>query len=702
MLANGYVVGDGSWELKIYVTDLKVERTLRVKGDLHVGGLMFKLVEDLDVAIDWSDHSLWWPQKNQWLSRTRSTLDQYGVQADALLHFTPMHKTLRVQLPDLRYIDARVDFSVKTFQAVVHLCRDLGIRHPEEISFQRPLSTEHLKKNYRGVGVSPRQRSKDSMGPIKPDMNNSLVSNMSTPNGKKSSLAGYGDNDRPVTPLWNRNGTGNRSMTPAMYGSANVTPDNSFNLGDSSMVPNLTVSPPYPSPDARNSVLRPKSLVERARLNSGWLDSSLSLYEQDVREFDMLQLKFKFYSYFDLNPMLDGPRINEIYEQARWAILSEEIDCSEEEMMMFAALSLQVNLQSSNPMPEKIMTATDQDIDSALDDLQSELEGGRMSLNSTNGTYSNGHNESYSAELADYLKFMKPRRFTLKSFKRLYFVFKDTRLSVYKSRDERFLEPEFSINLRGSEVTPDVNLSQRKYGIKLEVPHSDGMTEYWIRCDAEEQYAKWMAGFRLASKGKGVGDASFEAEVKQILDFLSMQHPAPGPAMSAHQVDINPEEYVAPRFAKKLKGRAHVTQRILEAHANVKNLAFVEAKLQFIKAWQELPEFGVSLFVVKFANSKKEELLGIASNRIMRMDLHSGDHLKTWRFSTMKAWNVNWEIKQMRVQFEEEDVQFSCLTADCKVAHEFIGGYIFLSMRSKDQNQTLNEDLFHKLTGGWD
>ena len=32
-----------------------------------------------------------------------------------------------------------------------------------------------------------------------------------------------------------------------------------------------------------------------------------------------------------------------------------------------------------------------------------------------------------------------------------------------------------------------------------------------------------------------------------------------------------------------------------------------------------------------------------------------------------------------------------CLSADCKVIHEFIGGYIFLSMRSKDSNQQLNQ-----------
>lgn len=76
--------------------------------------------------MDWSDHALWWPARNHWLTRTRSTLDQCGVAADALLHFTPMHKILRVQLPDMRCLDCRVDFSVKTFNAVINLCKELG------------------------------------------------------------------------------------------------------------------------------------------------------------------------------------------------------------------------------------------------------------------------------------------------------------------------------------------------------------------------------------------------------------------------------------------------------------------------------------------------------------------------------------------------------------------------------------------------
>ena len=78
-------------------------------------------------------------------------------------------------------------------------------------------------------------------------------------------------------------------------------------------------------------------------------------------------------------------------------------------------------------------------------------------------------------------------------------------------------------------------------------------------------------------------------------------------------------------------------QRILEAHANVKDLSLVDAKLNYIKAWQSLPEYGISLFIVRFTGKGKDELLGIANNRLMRMDLHSGDHLKTWRYNTMKV-----------------------------------------------------------------
>jgi Kindlin-2 N-terminal domain len=36
-------VGDNTWNIRVMITDLQVEKTLRVKGDLHIGGVMLKL-----------------------------------------------------------------------------------------------------------------------------------------------------------------------------------------------------------------------------------------------------------------------------------------------------------------------------------------------------------------------------------------------------------------------------------------------------------------------------------------------------------------------------------------------------------------------------------------------------------------------------------------------------------------------------------
>ncbi|XP_035780650.1 unc-112-related protein-like [Anopheles albimanus] len=707
-------VGDNTWNLKVFITDLQVTKTLRVRGDLHIGGVMLRLV-DPENPKDWSDHALWWPVRNQWLTRTKSTLDQVGLHADALLHFTPMHKTLRVQMPDLRYLDCRVDFSIKTFGAVVALCKDLGIRHPEELSLCKPLEPMHLKKNYADLAKKkiPIEHNGSGRDYIQPavDTNTFIPVTAHNLNGSNGSLDGpmnHGPFSCAPVPHSNSFSTPKQGLQSTPISSPTGTlrhghassgfSESSSSIGDPA--DNLAYSPCAPSPEARSRLVKPKTLIERARMNIGWLDSSLSIMEQGIREFETLCLRFKYYTFFDLNPKYDQVRINQLYEQAKWQLLNEEIDCTEEEMLMFGALQLQVNLQNEMPQPDSgidtssLDNAADDDVDAALRELQITLEG------PSNGA--NAGDITHIPELTDYLRFLKPKKFTLKGYKRYWFTYKDLHLHLYKSREDARGNnpPQVTINLRGCEVTPEVNLSQKKFNIKLEVPLEQSInSEMWIRCDNEEQYAKWMAACRLASKGRSLADSSYDSEVASIRSFLSMQKPAQAPAININPSAMDPNEYLAPRYAKKLKSKG--IMRMLEAHANVKDLPLIEAKLSYIRAWQSLPEFGVTLFVIKFDGHKKEELLGVASNRIMKMDIATGDHLKTWRYNTMKAWNVNWEIRCMMVQFQGESVVFSCLSADCKVIHEFIGGYIFMSMRSKETNQTLNEELYHKLTGGW-
>lgn len=144
-------------------------------------------------------------------------------------------------------------------------------------------------------------------------------------------------------------------------------------------------------------------------------------------------------------------------------------------------MQVQVNLQASVPQPSYepngASSPAEDDIDAALTDLQVTLEGSSISNGSSN--------IMEVPELSDYLRFFKPKRFTLKAFKRYWFTCRDLQLRLYKTKEESNSSepPAQVINLRGCEVTPDVHLSQGRYGIRLEVPSADGMTEMWIRCE---------------------------------------------------------------------------------------------------------------------------------------------------------------------------------------------------------------------------
>lgn len=77
----------------------------------------------VDVKKDWSDHALWWEKKKTWLLKTHWTLDKYGIQADARLLFTPQHKLLRLQLPNMKHMKVKVNFSDRVFKAVSDICK---------------------------------------------------------------------------------------------------------------------------------------------------------------------------------------------------------------------------------------------------------------------------------------------------------------------------------------------------------------------------------------------------------------------------------------------------------------------------------------------------------------------------------------------------------------------------------------------------
>ncbi|XP_072293765.1 fermitin family homolog 3b [Eucyclogobius newberryi] len=638
------------WDLSVTVEDLGADAppvTLSVTSDLHVGGVILKLVEKTQIQQDWSDHGLWWEQKQKWLLRTAWALEKYGIHADARLVFMSQHKPLKLGLPNGKTLKLRASFSSPVFQTVMGICRMLNIQHPEELSLLRPIEEKRKKKDK--------------------DITEELY-------------------DLTQVPL-------SAASRPCMYNGMPAHFADSAQM--EAVYKMLSVTQPPPAPEVVAKQYRPASVVDKAHINGRWLDSSRSLLQQGIQENDRLWLRFKYFAFHEIEPKHDVVRLTQLYEQARWAILLEDIDCTEEEMMLFGALQYHINKVTQSE-PQLLATTA------AMDDLESALQSLEVNLEGESSSASEMLDDMTAPELNDYLKIFRPKRLTLKGFKLYWVKFQDTSISYFKNKEERFGEPIQQINLKGCEAAPEVNVAANKFLIRLLIPSPEGMNEVYLRCEDEQQYAQWMAACRLASKGKSLADSSYQSEIQSICSFLAMQKTNSGSHGKTPSADesINTYSLVSPRYHKKYKAK-QLTPRILDAYQNVSLLTLTDAVMRFLQIWQSLPDFGLSYVVVRFKGSRKDEVLGIAPNKLIRIDLGIGDVVKTWRYNNMKQWNVNWDIKQMAIEFEGNvNIAFSCITADCKIVHEFIGGYIFMSTRSREKSNTLNEELFHKLTGG--
>uniref|UniRef100_A0A8C7LDX6 FERM domain containing kindlin 3 n=1 Tax=Oncorhynchus kisutch TaxID=8019 RepID=A0A8C7LDX6_ONCKI len=647
-----------AWDLSVTVEELGPEAPplkVSVTSDLHIGGVILKIVEKTQIKKDWSDHALWWEQKQQWLLRPSWTLEKYEIHADARLSLTRQHKPLRLGLPNGTTLRLQACFSRPVFQTVMGVCHLLNLRHPEELSLLRPMEVKKKKKD------------KEAEEEVVYDL-----TGLRTSSGRSSRIGGTLQISKWLTHTL--------SNGMPMHFADSLQTEAVYKM--------LSVSLPAPAPETITKMPRPTSLMDKAQVHSRWLDSSRSLLQQGVQEHDRLLLRFKYYCFHDLDPKYDAVRLTQLYEQARWAILLEDVDCTEEEMMLFAALQYHIGKVSlSEPQPMTSCPAMD-DLDSALQCLEVKMEA----------------EESITADMLYFVlsHFLRPRpkRLTLKGYKQFWFAFNNTSISYYKSKEESLKEPIQQMNLKGCEVAPDVSVAGQKFCIRLLIPGAEGMNEVYLRCENELQYSRWMAACRLASKGKTLADSSFSSEVQNIQSFLAMQRTNPGANTAQTDDSINTYSLVSPRYHKKYKAK-QLTPRILEAYQNVAQLPLTDALLRFLQIWQGLPDFGVSYFVVRFKGGRKDEVLGVTNNRLIRIDLSIGDVVKTWRYNTMRQWNVNWDIQQMAIEFNGNvNIAFSCVTATCKIVHEYIGGYIFMATRTKEQAVVLNQELFFKLTGG--
>lgn len=89
---------------------------------------------------------------------------------------------------------------------------------------------------------------------------------------------------------------------------------------------------------------------------------------------------------------------------------------TEEEANLFAALQLQATLQRNTPERE---TPERDEVDALLDELEQNLDAAATLRRDL----------THVPEIADYLKYLKPKKIGFKNFKRAYFTFRDLYLT---------------------------------------------------------------------------------------------------------------------------------------------------------------------------------------------------------------------------------------------------------------------------------
>ena len=479
-------------------------------------------------------------------------------------------------------------------------------------------------------------------------------------------------------------------------------------------------------------------------------------------------LRFKFYSFFDLKPTKPNlVRLNQLYEQAKWSVLGEEVEATDEEAFNFAGLQYQIKtrqvletstnedmLQTSNlltPGPGPISPTSNvgtiqtsrpvnaDDVDAAITQLQFQLETGISPKGASSGQSSSAVNRSLSPttaspasagqenlqeipELKEYIKISRKSRFGFNKFSSsspYWLVLRDHQLSVYRSKEEaaKANPPLEVMKLVGCEVQALArSSSDSKFVIRLFVPQSDGMKELVLKCKTVQQYAHWVGAFKLCSLGKTMADASYESECKGILSSLmspvrqkmTISSPMGGKASPNPPVELNVAEYLPLSVAKRYKLKDSIN-RILEAHSRISDKSSTDAKIAYIRQWESLPDVDVNYFLVKIVNNshpsknnnENVDVLGITPTKLIHYDSpRTMSIVAAWPYQRITSWQVDWEKHIVKIESDDGSFSFTCSSCDCKVFHEMLGGYIFMSLRSSAQNRQLDEEMFQKLTGG--
>lgn len=144
------------------------------------------------------------------------------------------------------------------------MCKDLGIRHPEELSLCKPLELAHLKKNYADLPKRKQYIDQNGHLQVAPDTN-TFIPTSNGFNGSSNSLDAPHNGTFSCAPAYSSNHTLNRSGGGGGGGGYNGTPITSPTGVSIARIENinrlLTRTPSFHRPGTDPMAITPRSTI---------------------------------------------------------------------------------------------------------------------------------------------------------------------------------------------------------------------------------------------------------------------------------------------------------------------------------------------------------------------------------------------------------------------------------------------------------
>ncbi|KAF1743898.1 hypothetical protein MXB_1396 [Myxobolus squamalis] len=297
---------------KIYISIENGEkRSFSLHPTTTIGTLIVQLVSKLTSDENWSEYSLWYPEKDKWLTNTRDSLDQCGLSNGVSLNFMRTCIPIYVILPNLRVIQHSIDTCGNVMDVLKELCESIKITHFEEMSFL-------------------------------------IIQSSDLENGKSKKIT-----KRP----------------PSMYESISLL----YEEQQKESLPFSDFNPELPR--VIKEIFPPtNSLLDWCSFHENWVLINQSLKSQGFGEKDVLYLRPKYSKFVDVNPNVDYQSFEYIFNHAAYSFLIQETKCQESELFDLASLLWHVLMVQANWIklaePNDQLAAPIDDIEQALSTLE--------------------------------------------------------------------------------------------------------------------------------------------------------------------------------------------------------------------------------------------------------------------------------------------------------------------------------------------